>query len=219
MSVMHATSTKQTPDRNARRREQTRAKLIDAAKTLIAKQGADRTRINEITEAADVGFGSFYNHFDSKDAIVSAVVRETVAEHGEALVAATADLEDPAEVISVAYRHFVRVAQTDPDLAWLAIRLDDSDQVVFESLRPFALEDLKRAIKAGRLDVPDLDVALAAAGGALQGVIRAVLQDHLGSKADSKLAEMVLRLYGMAAAEATEVANRPFPDKVIHAAD
>jgi AcrR family transcriptional regulator len=58
------------PDRHARRREHTRARLLRAARTLFARQGIDKTRINEITEEADVGFGSFYNHFESKAAIV-----------------------------------------------------------------------------------------------------------------------------------------------------
>jgi hypothetical protein len=41
-------------DRHARRREQTRAKLVEAASTLIARQGVDNTRINEIVVPAEV---------------------------------------------------------------------------------------------------------------------------------------------------------------------
>ena len=89
-------------DRHTRRREQTRAKLVEAARTLFARQGVDNTRINEITDEADVGFGSFYNHFDSKEAIVEAVLAETVAAQGEAIEAVTRQLEDPAEVIAAA---------------------------------------------------------------------------------------------------------------------
>src|SRR5687767_407239 len=70
------------PDRHARRREATRTKLIEAAKALIARQGVDNTRIQEITDEADVGFGSFYNHFESKEAIIEAVLADTVAAQG-----------------------------------------------------------------------------------------------------------------------------------------
>jgi len=44
-----------------------RQALIDAAVRLIAEGGGERASIAEITEAADIGFGSFYNHFDSKE--------------------------------------------------------------------------------------------------------------------------------------------------------
>src|SRR5690349_13612964 len=114
-ATVRAMTRSRTPDRHARRREQTRARLLVAARTLFARQGVDATRINEITDAADVGFGSFYNHFDSKEAIVEAVLIETVAAQGAAVDAVTAELDDPAEVIAAAHRHFIRLARTDPE--------------------------------------------------------------------------------------------------------
>lgn len=210
---MSAATTDQT-DRNSRRREQTRGKLIEAAKVLFARQGAERTRINEITEQADVGFGSFYNHFASKEEIVTAVLRESAAEHAQALVAATSGISDPAEVISIAHRHFVRMALTDPEWAGLAVRLEDSSAAILDSLRPFAREDLKRALDERRLDVPDVEVALYAAGGALQGVIRAVLDGQVGAEAEVIHAAMVLRMLGLPWEEADEIARRPFPEAV-----
>src|SRR5262245_42665756 len=62
-------STDEREPRGARRKRETREKLLRAAFRLIAERGVDGVAINEITEAADVGFGSFYNHFESKDAI------------------------------------------------------------------------------------------------------------------------------------------------------
>lgn len=115
-----------------------RRKLLDAAKALFAHQGVENTRINEITDEADVGFGSFYNHFDSKEAIVEAVLGEEVAAQGTALASVTADLDDPAEVVAVAHRYFVNLARTDPDWGWLLIRLDLSQKISLEALGPFA---------------------------------------------------------------------------------
>src|SRR5919108_3483566 len=142
-------------NRGARRRARTRARLIEAARVLFARQGVDVTRINEITEEADVGFGSFYNHFASKDEIVEAVLAETVEAQGAAVDALTRELDDPAEVVAVAHRYFVELARSDPDWAWLLVRLDISHQVTFRALGPFALRDLRRGLEAGRFDVPD----------------------------------------------------------------
>src|SRR5258708_39986734 len=55
--------------RGARRKRETRARLLDAALKLMAERGMEGVAVNEITEAADVGFGSFYNHFESKESI------------------------------------------------------------------------------------------------------------------------------------------------------
>lgn len=184
---------------------------MQAARTLFARQGVDATRINEITDAADVGFGSFYNHFDSKEAIVEAVLMETVAAQGAAVDAVTAELQDPAEVIAAAHRHFIRLARTDPEWAWLLVRADVGHNVALAALGPFAERDIRRGVEAGRLSVPDERVALVAAGGALLGVMRSLLDGEPPPDADVHHAEGVLRLLGLDAAEAAEVARRPLP--------
>jgi AcrR family transcriptional regulator len=198
--------------RQQRRREETRGKLIAAAEALFARQGVDNTRINEITEQADVGFGSFYNHFESKEAIVQAVLAQTVAAQGAAIAALTSELDDPAEVIAAAHRHFVRLARTDRDWAWLLIRLDASHHVMLSALGPLARSDLKRGIEAGRLRIADEQTALFATGGALLGVMRAVLDGHAAADADVYHAEGVLRLLGLDHGEAAEIARRPLPE-------
>lgn len=53
-------------NRLERRKQRTRAALIKAAQTFIAA-GKVNVPVLEITQAADVGMGSFYNHFDSKE--------------------------------------------------------------------------------------------------------------------------------------------------------
>ena len=206
------------PDRHARRRQETRAKLVAAARTLFARQGVDNTRINEITDEADVGFGSFYNHFESKDAIVEAVLAEAVAAQAAAIDALTADLDDPAEVIAAAHRYFIGLARTDPDWAWLLIRMDVSHDVVIKALGPFAQRDLRRGVKAGRLQVPNELVALLGCGGALLSVMRAVLDGQAPKNADIYHAEGVLRMLGLPPDEAAEVARRKAPSRPRQAA-
>ena len=53
------------PSRLDRRKARTRSALIAAAREMLASRDPAEVTIQEITEAADVGFGSFYNHFDS----------------------------------------------------------------------------------------------------------------------------------------------------------
>jgi AcrR family transcriptional regulator len=201
-------------DRHARRREETRTKLLTSAKTLFARQGVDNTRINEITEEADVGFGSFYNHFESKDAIVEEVLRETISTQAAALDAVTRELADPAEVMAAAHRYFVRHARNDPDWAWLLIRLDVTHNVMLGALEPFARRDLRRGIKAGRFSVPNENVALYAMGGALFMVMRAVLDGVAPKNAELDHAEGILRMLGVPPDEAAEIARRPLPEPI-----
>lgn len=202
----------QPTDRRARRRAETRAKLLDAAHTLFARQGIEATRINEITDEADVGFGSFYNHFESKEAIVAAVLEQVAAAAGAGIDAATAELDDPAEVVAGAHRILVRRAATDPRLGWLLVRLDATHDVAVSALGPYAGRDLQRGLDAGRFDVPDPVVALLASGGALIAVMRAVLEGALDPDAAARShAAGVLRMLGLDRDDAADVASRPLP--------
>jgi AcrR family transcriptional regulator len=198
-------------NRQTRRRETTRAKLLDAARALFARQGVDSTRIQEITDEADVGFGSFYNHFPSKEALIEAVLGDIVAAQGAEIDALTAQLDDPAEIISAAHRSFVRRARNDPDWGWLLVRLDVSHNVLHAALGPYAGRDLRAGVRSGRLSVPHERIALHATGGALLAVMRAVLDGQAPKDADIHHAEGVLRLLGLPVDEAAEVALRPLP--------
>jgi AcrR family transcriptional regulator len=58
--------------RRARRSAETREGLFRAALDLFARKGFTETTVEDITEAADVGKGTFFNYFPSKDHILLA---------------------------------------------------------------------------------------------------------------------------------------------------
>ena len=64
----------QKQSRQERRKARTRRKLIEAAQDLLAERGTTDVSIQEITERADVGFGSFYNHFETKSELFEVAV-------------------------------------------------------------------------------------------------------------------------------------------------
>jgi AcrR family transcriptional regulator len=59
-------------DRRQRRSSQTRERLFRAALDLFAQHGFADTKVEDITNAADVGKGTFFNYFPSKDHILLA---------------------------------------------------------------------------------------------------------------------------------------------------
>jgi len=61
-----------SPDRRQRRSAELRERLFRAALTLFAKKGFSETTVEDITNAADVGKGTFFNYFPSKDHILIA---------------------------------------------------------------------------------------------------------------------------------------------------
>jgi AcrR family transcriptional regulator len=197
--------------RGARRRERTREKLVAAAWRVMARKGVDATAIAEITEEADVAFGSFYNHFASKEAIVEAVAALVVERHGAALDRLTATIEDPAEVLAVSVRRTVQMVEVDPIWGWFVVRLGLAHATLRAGLGRRMARDVRLGIEARRFAVADLPSALLACGGAILAMMRGRLDGLTGDGAAERTAGYVLRMLGVPAAEADAIASRPLP--------
>lgn len=206
--------TRPRPGRNERRKARTRSALLAAAQHLFGAQGFEATTVAEIAEQADVAIGSFYNYFDTKEELLAALLQETLAAQLARMEARRVGIDDPAEAISVAHRHFVRLASEDPEWALLLVRLDAPYKVTYAVLGDPAMRDLEAGIAAGRFDVSDPQLSLRASGGALTAVMHAVLLGDLGGDCDSAHAEGVLRSFGLDPGEAAEIARRPLPEPV-----
>ena len=197
-----------------RRKARTRQALLDAAVHLIVEGRGDRASIQEITDAADIGFGSFYNHFGSKDQLFATASGEVMERWAQVIDRACAGIADPAEVFAVSFRISGRLGWTHPDLArFLAGRgLDLLDAPA--GLAPRALRDIKAGQAAGRFTVADAGIALSAAAGGLLGLLRQPERhpEHAGQAIVDQVAEGMLRMLGIPAAEAALLAALPLPE-------
>lgn len=203
----------ETTTRGDRRRERTRARLVDAARELISEHGVGGLKIAEITERADVALGSFYNHFESKEELVDAVVSDSVGALAEMVSHASYEDQDPAEIVAFAIKRFVRLAYDDPPLAQLLVELNHADALFMHATDPYARVAVEAGVASGRLREGDAQVIRIGVIGASLAVMRAVVEGRLGEGADVALAEASLLVYGLSVDEAAEIARRPLPDQ------
>ncbi|WP_163751890.1 TetR/AcrR family transcriptional regulator [Mycolicibacterium helvum] len=186
--------------------------LIKAAQSMIAA-GRHNVPVLEITQAADVGMGSFYNHFESKEELFEAAVGDVLDQHGAVLDQLTADIEDPAAVFACSFRLSGRFFRERPQES--RILLDNWGALLSSDrgLAPRAMRDIKAAVAAGRFHVEDPELTLSVAAGALLGLgyLLQVRPDRdAGATADA-VTQDVLRLFGMSAQDAHEVCTLPLP--------
>ncbi|MGF7000732.1 TetR/AcrR family transcriptional regulator [Paraburkholderia sp. GAS32] len=64
--------------------------IITAAEKLFRERGVDAVGLTELTKAAGFTHGGFYNHFESKDALVAAVMNQAMESRARRLIAAIA---------------------------------------------------------------------------------------------------------------------------------
>jgi AcrR family transcriptional regulator len=200
-------------NRLQKRKQRTRAALIESAKSFIAA-GKVNVPVLEITQAADVGMGSFYNHFESKEQLFDAAVAEVLDAHGALLDQLTASIEDPAETFACRFRLTGRLFRRRPQESQILLANGTALLLSERGLASRALRDIKAATRAGRFTVDDPELALAVAGGALLGLgnLLRAQPDRDDAEAADAVTEALLQIFGLSATEAHVICLRPLPD-------
>jgi AcrR family transcriptional regulator len=196
-----------------RRKARTRAALIHAAQRLLAA-GTVNVPIVEITEGADVGMGSFYNHFATKEELFRAAVDDALDVLGARLDELSAGLADPAHAFAQSFRLFGRLHRRNPELSKVLLGqgvalLTRSDH----GLTPWTRRGLEAAVAAGRFRVRDVELALGIVA-ATALALGQLLHDQPGrddAETTDQVTEDLLRLLGVPAREAVGICRRPLP--------
>ncbi len=198
--------------RSERRKRRNRQALIEAGYRVMASKGIDAATMSEIAEFADVGAGTVYNYFTSKDELVMCVMEEVMDRLAQRIEAVTNSFSDPAEVYAFGIRNVMKAATTDERWRWLLRRSEVIAGAMYRVMGPYAIRDIRNAVAAGRYRVEDADLAWRQATHAIVGFSLAVCDKNV---LPSKMDEAVVNLLGMVGvnrAEAWEIAKRPCPE-------
>lgn len=200
------------PSRLDRRKARTRAALIGAAQTLIA-DGRPNAPILEITKLADIGLGSFYNHFETREALFAAAVEDALETHGAVLDQLTSDLADAAEAFATSFRITGRLHRLEPALSKVVIASGPTLITSESGLIPRMRRDLVAASEAGRFEIDDIDLAVAMIAGCAMslGQLIHVHPDRDDAATTDRMTERLLTALGMKAAQARRLVARPLP--------
>src|ERR1700756_1168954 len=94
--------------RRERRAAETRLRLFRCALQLFAQHGFPNVTVEDITEAADVGKGTFFNYFESKDHVLGVMAELQLARVREAVQSAALGKRS---IRSTLHHLFLRLAQ------------------------------------------------------------------------------------------------------------
>lgn len=197
--------------RGSRSRNKTRLKLIDAALRVMSKKGVEGTAIRDITEAADVGFGSFYNHFATKAEIATAVFEV----HADELASITRRIgereADRAIAISYIQRVFMSRATTDPVWGWFIVYASNGLPQLSKVFEEQGIRHIREGREAGRFTVNCDRAAMRMILASLLATMRGLLEGELERSDVAETVECLLRMLGVAGEEARLLSKRRLP--------
>jgi hypothetical protein len=140
------------------------------------------------------------------------VVADTLEKHGADVDRATAEMDDPAQVLAASVRLTVGKVSSDPVWGWFVVRTNSIAPALRQGLGRRLARDLRKGFRAGRFAAYNEKTMMAALGGAVVGVMQARLLGDAPEDADLHLAKELLCMLGLPPEEATAIANRPLPE-------
>ena len=193
------------------KRERTRRKLMTATRDLIYDRGIERVAILDITDAAGVAAGSFYNYFENKPAIVAAIV-DDFHEVFEAHLAETRlRLTDPAMRLSVSLKYYFSASQDNEAWRSFVINAGLSDkQVLVQSPRQ-CRDDIALGVRGGRFKTDSVAITQSLITGMANHVTLEIQRGRLPKTAVFEAVRHILRMLGLPDIAAKAFAEAPLP--------
>ncbi len=134
--------------RRERRAAETRVKLFRCALALIAEHGLANVTVEDITEAADVGKGTFFNYFATKEHVLSVMAEIQLGK----LQQAAASVAEGSEPMYPVLRRLVHRLAEEPGRSPKLARALMSSFLGSESVR----EIVKRRMVVGRKAIAEV---------------------------------------------------------------
>jgi AcrR family transcriptional regulator len=197
--------------RVARKQQRKREALVEAGYKVMSERGIDSATMQEIAELADVGAGTVYSYFKSKDDLAIAVMERLMHDLALRIEAVTNTFTDPAQVYAFGVRAVVEAATNDMRWKQLLYRSEVIADAMHRRMGPFAIRDLEKATKAGRFKVKDASLNFKMAAHAIVGACLAITNEEFPPQSVEDIVVSVLCMTGIGEAEAIELANRERP--------
>lgn len=191
-----------------RRKASTRARIIEAAERLMRDRGVEAVNVTDITAAADIGHGTFYLHFKKKSEVLRPMIEQLSEGVHARIKRAAHGATDPGLRVAVSMRVFLRAIAEDPLWCWyLSAGRSFCDLVA--DLERHPTDYVHEGVASGRFDIPDTASMESFINSAVVGAINMIQDGADAERVADASAELVLRVLGVTATEASALAYEP----------
>ena len=194
------------------KRGRTRKKLITAARDLIYNKGIENISIQDVTEAAGLATGSFYNYFENKNAIIQAIIEDFDNLFATCLSETRNKLNDPAMRLSVTLKYYFTQALENEAWRSFIISAGLSDTHILAQDSKECRDDINAGKKGGRFRSENTSITQSLINGMATYVTLEIQRGNLAKSAINETIRHVLRMLGLPDIAAKAFAEAPLPD-------
>jgi len=199
------------PTRHQNQRTRTRNLLVFAARELVHERGHENISIQDVTQRARVGTGTFYNYFQTKRQVFEAVLGDFRRCFAQEVNAIRANLKDPATIVAVTLKYYFCQAQDNEKWKTFITYSGLPGEHVLHQDEEQCLSDIQRGVRAGRFKVDDVYFTQSLVTGMVRHTNLEISKGNLGRSAMDDTAQYVLRMLGLPYLVARALAQSPLP--------
>ena len=192
MPITAAKATKTDP-----RWAKTREKLLAGGRQVFAEQGVEATSVLDIIRASGVSQPSFYNHFDSKDALAREIAADFFRRDRRAKQAVFASVADPAVAIAINVQQTLAIATDDPVVAWTLIKSAALRELIISSETDPLVAMLQAGVQKQRFVLSSARTTAIAIRGATLALVQDILNGNSDKSAVQNFQSLVLGMLGL----------------------
>jgi AcrR family transcriptional regulator len=188
--------------------------LIEAAYRVFARKEAEAVTIDEIIAEAAVARGTFYNYFQTREEVLTAVAAALSDRMNHGIWAQSEAITDPAVRMAIAMRQFLHQARRDSTWGWMIVRTGLVAAPLSDTIKTGVTTDLMAGIKLGRFQVECEQVAIDLVLGTGLMAMRTILNGQSEADYPEQVVWLILKSLGVESGEAEAIAFQdlePFP--------
>lgn len=159
--------------------KQTQAKILEIARLVFARQGYHKTTVKDITQAAGLGYGTFYLYFKDKKDVFNALLEQvedelyTASQGGSDLLkdypkgrTSYRALREDLKAILTSFERNSSILKFSKELSYT----DPEFNAKYEAMRNRLIKRTKQILQKSGLTSLNLDVAAIAISGMIEAV-------------------------------------------------
>ena len=166
-----------TNARRSPRAERTRSALMSAGRRLYSERPVDAVTVDDIVQAAAVGKGSFYNHFEDREALVRAISGEIRVHLETTITRANEGIEDAAWRLARAVCIYLRFSFDSAESAGALVQIHSGHTSLSAPLNRGLVMDIESGLAAGRFTVPTVEAGVLYVLGVTQLALIRIVQE------------------------------------------
>jgi AcrR family transcriptional regulator len=192
------------------KRARTRTSLVQAAVRVLGSEQGRLATVDSVISEAGISRGTFYNYFESRDQLLSAVGFELMHDFNSSVRDSLQDESDVTLRTAQWTRRYLHRFRSDANWGWAVVNVSLSGpHLLSEETRQLTLANLEAGMESNDFKVPNIQAVLDFGWGSVLAAAITILHGEAPLDYPEQVCLLILRALGVAERKALHAVSAP----------